>query len=194
MSELDLENLVEHLQCDRCRLADYRTQVVPGVGSLEATLALVGEAPGQQEDMAGVPFVGPAGEMLNRLLTKVGLAREDCWLTNAVSCRPPRNDLSAFPDALTTCPPLWLSGEGGELAALPNLRVIVAMGQTAGSLWFPGKKAHELATMNTMCATMVQQRHIIVVGSYHPSYALRQGQMIENSIVASLTRARRYLD
>ncbi len=184
-------DLIEHLQCDRCRLADYRTQVVPGVGSLNATLALVGEAPGQVEDMEGVPFVGPAGIMLNGLLTKVGLAREDCWITNAVSCRPPRNDLSAFPDALTTCPPMWLSGEGGELAALPNLRVIVALGQTAGSLWFPGKKAHELAALQTF--TNISDTQVIVVGAYHPSYALRQGQMVEDSIVASLTRARRYL-
>ncbi len=185
---------IEHLSCTRCRLADYRTQVVPGTGDHYATLALVGEAPGQREDETGYPFQGPAGTMLHQLVVRAGLEEEPVWITNVVHCRPPRNDLSAFPDALTTCPPLWLSGEGGELAALPNLRVIVAMGQTAGSLWFPGKKAHELATMNTMCATMVQQRHIVVVGAYHPSYALRQGQEIEDSIIASLTRARRYLE
>ncbi len=191
MPEVDT---VEHLQCDRCRLAEYRTQVVPGEGSLDATLAIVGEAPGQQEDAKGHPFIGPAGIMLHYCLVKAGLNGVPLWITNAVHCRPPRNDLSAFPDALTTCPPLWLSGEGGELAALSKLKVIVAMGQTAGSLWFPGKKAHELATLNTLTAYVTKGEAVVVVGAYHPSYALRQGAMVEDSIVASLTRARRYLE
>ena len=191
---------VEHLSCTSCRLADYRTQVVPGVGSLFARLALVGEAPGQQEDVEGRPFVGPAGTMLYSLLHRAGLKYEmkehGVWITNAVHCRPPRNDLSAFPDALDTCPSVWLSGEGGELAARPNLKVIVALGQTAGALWFPGKKAHELAIMNTIDTQTHAgfSKHVVVVGAYHPSYALRQGAMIEDSIVASLERARRYLE
>ena len=189
---------VEHLTCDRCRLADYRTQVVPGRGTLEATLALVGEAPGQVEDTEGQPWCGNAGTLLDTLQMKAGLEDVPKWWTNAVHCRPPRNDLSGFPDALDTCPSLWLSGEGGELAQLTNLRVIVALGQTAGALWFPGKKAHELARMNMtwphLLATERTERRVTVVGSYHPSYALRQGQVVEDSIVASLTRARRYLE
>lgn len=192
-----MTDLVERLLCNRCRLADYRTQVVPGVGSPNATLALVGEAPGQQEDMEGVPFVGPAGTMLDQLLGRVGFRRADLFITNVVGCRPPRNDLSAFPDALDQCPKLWLTGEGGELEALPNLRVIVAMGQTAGALWFPGKKAHEIATMNTLIprylTTAEEEGMIVVVGSLHPAYALRQGKEAEESIVASLRRALLYL-
>ena len=186
MTEVDM---VEMLNCDRCRLADYRTQVVPGRGTLEAILALVGEAPGQVEDTEGQCWVGNAGQMLDTLLECAGLTGVPTWRCNVVRCRPPRNDISGFPDALTMCPSLWLSGEGGELQALPNLRVIAALGQTAGALWFPGKKAHELATMNTMTS-----KGIIVVGAYHPAYALRQGQVVEDSIVASLTRARRYLE
>lgn len=184
---------IEHLQCDRCRLADYRTQVVPGRGDLDATLALVGEAPGQVEDTEGQCWVGKAGQLLDTLVECANLSSIPTWRTNVVHCRPPRNDLSAFPDALDTCPSLWLRGEGGELVSLPNLRVIVALGQTAGALWFAGKKAHELEHLQTF-TTIGQRGGIVVVGAYHPSFALRQGTHIEDSIVASLTRARRYLE
>ena len=194
---LDQWNIVDHLTCDRCRLADYRTQVVPGYGPNDARLAIIGEAPGQVEDTEGRPWVGPAGTVLHQLRRKVGIEDVPTWLTNRVHCRPPRNDLSAFPDALTVCHELWLSGEGGELAALEQLEVIVAMGQTAGALWFPGKKAHQIAEMNTLMprydVKTTKTRWIKVVGAYHPSYALRQGQRIEDSIVASLERARSYL-
>jgi uracil-DNA glycosylase family 4 len=74
--------------CTKCPLSSLRTQVVFGHGNLDADLAMIGEAPGEQEDKHGTPFVGPAGEQFNRLLAAVGLNRESLWITNTCLCRP----------------------------------------------------------------------------------------------------------
>jgi uracil-DNA glycosylase family 4 len=77
--------------CTRCRLSEGRTQVVFGSGSSEAELMFVGEAPGFHEDQQGIPFVGQAGKLLERLLAGIGLTREDVWICNVLKCRPPGN-------------------------------------------------------------------------------------------------------
>lgn len=77
--------------CQACPLAQLRTQIVFGHGNLDADLAMIGEAPGEQEDKHGIPFVGPAGEQFNRLLSAVGLNRESLWITNTCLCRPKEN-------------------------------------------------------------------------------------------------------
>jgi uracil-DNA glycosylase len=77
--------------CTRCRLAQGRTQVVFGSGSPDADLMFVGEAPGFHEDKQGVPFVGQAGKLLERLLAGIGLSREDVFICNVLKCRPPGN-------------------------------------------------------------------------------------------------------
>jgi uracil-DNA glycosylase family 4 len=74
--------------CQACPLSALRTQVVFGHGNLDASLAMIGEAPGEQEDKFGKPFVGPAGETFNKLLAAVGLTRESLWITNTCLCRP----------------------------------------------------------------------------------------------------------
>ncbi len=77
--------------CVACRLAEGRHQVVFGAGDPSALLMLVGEAPGRDEDLAGEPFVGRAGELLTRILAAVGLSRDQVFITNTVMCRPPHN-------------------------------------------------------------------------------------------------------
>src|SRR5829696_533199 len=77
--------------CTRCRLSRGRTQVVFGSGSPDAELMFVGEAPGFHEDQQGVPFVGQAGKLLERLLAGIGLTREDVFICNVLKCRPPGN-------------------------------------------------------------------------------------------------------
>ena len=77
--------------CVRCRLAETRTQVVFGSGNPDAELMLVGEAPGFHEDQGGLPFAGQAGELLERLLAGIGLARDEVYLANVLKCRPPQN-------------------------------------------------------------------------------------------------------
>ena len=77
--------------CNRCGLCQTRTNVVFGVGPKDADILLVGEGPGQQEDLAGEPFVGPAGHLLDDMLSIIDLGRENCYITNIVKCRPPKN-------------------------------------------------------------------------------------------------------
>ena len=173
------------LDCQACRLAGYRTQVVPGRGNWElADIAGIGEAPGRSEDEQGKPFVGRAGELLEELLLEADIDPARIFLDNMVKCRPPDNDLRPFPDAIAACPSRWL---------LPTLdamkpKVIVAFGATAGSLWFPGKKVHELAKL-----ARVLEDGTVVVGSYHPAAVFRN-RSVRESIVESLKRARRVAD
>jgi DNA polymerase len=77
--------------CTRCALAERRTQTVFGVGSPEADLVIVGEAPGEQEDLQGEPFVGPAGQLLDKMLAAIGFSRQDVFICNTLKCRPPFN-------------------------------------------------------------------------------------------------------
>ena len=176
----------ELLTCISCRLHEFRTQVVAGHGDSNATIAGVGEAPGQQEDEHGVPFYpnAPAGRRLDMLLERVGLTRAQIWLDNVVHCQPPNNNLRAYPDAQAICPDLWLRP---MLAGLPNLRVVVAFGATAGALWFPGHTATEMSKLARSC-----KEGYTVVGAFHPAYAVRSGEWVDVSIEASLRRAMSY--
>ena len=79
------------LNCRRCRLWETRTNVVIGVGNRNADIMFVGEGPGQQEDLQGEPFVGPAGKLLDKMLASIGLDREKVYIANIVKCRPPGN-------------------------------------------------------------------------------------------------------
>ena len=90
--------------CTRCALAQGRTQVVFGSGSPTADLMFVGEAPGFHEDKQGIPFVGQAGKLLDKLLAGIGLLRKDVYIANTVKCRPPGNR-DPQPDEKQACEP-----------------------------------------------------------------------------------------
>ena len=79
------------LDCRQCNLCETRNHVVFGVGPEETPILFVGEGPGQQEDLQGEPFVGPAGKLLDDMLSIIDLSRRNCYITNIVNCRPPRN-------------------------------------------------------------------------------------------------------
>ena len=96
------------LDCQQCRLASGRTQVVFGTGNPHARIMFVGEAPGFYEDKQGEPFVGAAGKLLNELLGSIGLSRSDIYIANVIKCRPP-NNRDPQPDEVTTCKPFLLS-------------------------------------------------------------------------------------
>lgn len=182
--------------CNRCggtgkRL--HRTHVVWGeqpedVGDdgemVSWDVMYVGEAPGYQEDLQGTPFYykAPAGRTLRAIIEEVGL---DGYLTNSVKCRPPDNKLDRHPYALPACRK-WLDM---ELAAVQP-KVIVALGKTAGAIWFPGYRAAEIAGL-----ARVLPSGQVVVGSYHPSYVARGvDPTARPSLVASLKRAKRLLE
>jgi DNA polymerase len=111
--------------CERCRLAQGRTQVVFGVGSADADVMFVGEGPGFHEDKQGIPFVGAAGQLLDRMLGEIGLLRADVYITNVVRCRPPGNR-DPLPDEIDACRP-WLVGTIERIEP----RVIVTLGNFA---------------------------------------------------------------
>lgn len=86
------EELTEQcMSCTKCGLCETRNNVVFGVGNREARIMFIGEAPGEQEDLKGEPFVGPAGKLLDDMLSIIDLSRENCYIANIVKCRPPQN-------------------------------------------------------------------------------------------------------
>jgi DNA polymerase len=111
--------------CTLCRLANGRTQVVYGVGNPHADLMFIGEGPGFHEDKQGEPFVGAAGQLLNKLLSEIGLRREDVYINNVVMCRPPGNR-DPYPDEIDACVPYLR-----ERVELIDPRVIVTLGNFA---------------------------------------------------------------
>ncbi|MCX8205624.1 MAG: type-4 uracil-DNA glycosylase [Candidatus Micrarchaeota archaeon] len=90
--------------CEKCQLCKSRTNAVPGEGSPHAKIMLVGEAPGENEDLQGRPFVGRAGQLLNEMLAEIGLRRENVFITNIVKCRPPGNR-DPLPEEKAICSP-----------------------------------------------------------------------------------------
>ena len=98
---------VEIGDCRRCRLCEKRTHLVFGVGDARARLMFVGEGPGYEEDRQGLPFVGKAGQLLNRIIRAMGIAREQVYIANVVKCRPPENR-TPLPDEAATCSPFLL--------------------------------------------------------------------------------------
>ena len=176
----------EHAACTRCELAPFRKNVVGGHGSVSADIMLVGEAPGRAEDEHGLPFVGPAGALLDRLLARAALSRAELWITNVAHCRPPDNNIRPYLWAARTCASIWLELE----IRMVDPAVIVAMGLTAGSFFFPGiQRAYALAGVSRRGLVGGQQRYL--VGSFHPAAVLHAGgRDIEDSIVAALVTAR----
>ena len=89
---MDFMQLEEEIRnCKKCSLCQTRRNTVVGKGNIKAKLMFVGEAPGEQEDLAGLPFVGPAGQLLDQYLDACGIAREDVYICNILKCRPPHN-------------------------------------------------------------------------------------------------------
>jgi DNA polymerase len=115
----------EAATCTRCRLSQGRTQVVYGVGDPNAELMFIGEGPGYHEDRQGEPFVGAAGQLLNRMLAEIEVPRERVYINNVVMCRPPGNR-DPFPDETEACRP-WLD----ERISLVDPVVVVTLGNWA---------------------------------------------------------------
>lgn len=111
--------------CEACRLCKGRHNAVPGEGRRDADIMLIGEGPGEQEDLSGRPFVGPAGQLLDRMLAAIGLGRADVFIANVVKCRPPRNRQPERDEAEACLP--YLRAQ----VALVRPRIIVLLGATA---------------------------------------------------------------
>ncbi|HZD87392.1 MAG TPA: uracil-DNA glycosylase [Gaiellaceae bacterium] len=158
--------------CTRCRLAQGRTQVVFGSGSPHADLMLVGEAPGFHEDKQGVPFVGQAGKLLEKLLAGAGLRREDVYIANVLKCRPPGNrDPQA--DEIEACEPHLF-----RQIELIEPRVIATLGNFATKL-LSGRPLGITRVHGQEQALTIAGRSVLLYPLYHPAAALYTPAMLE---------------
>jgi DNA polymerase len=157
--------------CTRCGLASTRTQTVFSRGNPAARLCFVGEAPGADEDAQGLPFVGRAGQLLDRMIGAMGLSPEqDVYVCNILKCRPPGNRRPEA-DEIATCIPYL-----HEQLAIVNPRVIVAMGNTAVAALLDTK----LGITKLRGQWKLYRGKTLVMPTYHPSYLLRPSpQQIE---------------
>ncbi len=153
-----LESIREYIgECTRCKLCGSRTRIVFGDGNPKAELVFVGEGPGQEEDLQGLPFVGRAGKLLDRLIEEMGLARRDVYIANVVKCRPPENR-TPEKDEIATCSPFLLRQLAvihpraivclGNVAASTLLGVNRPLGQLRGQ-WFDWRGSRLLVTYHT---------------------------------------------
>ena len=158
----ELERLHSRIRkCRKCRLWKGRKRAVPGEGPADAGLFLLGEAPGRREDESGRPFVGRAGKLLDMLLEKSGLEREETFITSVVKCRPPGNR-NPKRDEMAACRP-YLE----EQLALVKPKLVVLMGNVAASAFFTPEEIKEFR------GKLVEKEGLGIFFTYHPAAGLR---------------------
>jgi uracil-DNA glycosylase family 4 len=163
MTRLD-ELAREAMACTRCRLSAGRTQVVFADGSPDADLMFIGEGPGYHEDVQGLPFVGAAGQLLNRLLGEIGLRREDVRITNVVLCRPPGNR-DPMPDEIDACRPIL-----HEHVSLVDPKVVCTLGNFATRVILERPVA-----ISRVRGERYPWQGRVVIPTFHPAAVLRGG-------------------
>ena len=157
--------------CTRCPLADGRTNVVFGAGSPDADLMLVGEAPGFHEDQQGVPFVGQAGQLLDRLLDAIGLTRGDVYVANTLKCRPPGNR-DPHPDEIAACEPHLF-----RQIELVQPRVVATLGNFATKL-LSGRPLGITRVHGQELEVTLGTTNVMLYPLYHPAAALYTPSML----------------
>ena len=169
--------------CIRCPLAATRTQVVFGVGDPDADLLFVGEAPGRDEDLQGVPFVGRSGQLLDRLLAEeLGIDRGSVYIANVVKCRPPDNR-DPKPDEIAACRP-YLT----EQVALIAPKVVVTLGNFATKLLLDTDQG-----ITKMRGASYLVGDVQYVPTFHPAAALRGGGVVLARMRADFVRAKQLM-
>lgn len=150
--------------CTQCGLSDTRTQVVFGVGPCPCQVMLIGEAPGEQEDVQGEPFVGRAGKLLDQILASVHLDRhQNIYIANTVKCRPPNNRKPLL-EEMQACH-VWLEKQ----IEILNPKLIVLCGSVAMTMAFPDERL----TISKQRGQWKQWKNRDTMGVFHPSYLLR---------------------
>jgi DNA polymerase len=155
----------EIITCRDCELAQYRIKVVPGEGAEDADLLFIGEAPGWHEDQQGRPFVGPAGQFLDRLLDSIGLHREEVYIANVIKCRPPQNR-DPLPAEMQSCCK-WLDRQ----IEIIQPQVIVTLGRYSLARYFPNQ------SISKIHGKPRKSGDVIYYPMYHPAAALHQGSL-----------------
>ena len=158
-----LEGIREDIgDCQRCKLCRSRTRIVFGAGSPQARLMFIGEGPGQDEDRAGEPFVGAAGQLLTRIIAAIKLRREDVYIANVVKCRPPENR-QPEPDEIATCSPFLRR----QIAAIRPLFICTLGASAAQTLLGTTEPISRLR------GRFFDYEGIRVLPTFHPAYLLR---------------------
>jgi len=150
-------------ECTRCKLSTTRKSIVFGVGDPNAPLMFVGEGPGEQEDKRGEPFVGPAGELLDKMIEAMGWSRRSVYINNIVMCRPPGNR-NPEPEEVAACKP-FLDARIGSIAP----RIIVALGRPAANTLL-GRDA----PISVLRGKFHDRNGVRVMPTFHPAYLLRE--------------------
>ena len=149
--------------CTRCKLHTLgRSQVVFGVGNPQADLMFVGEAPGADEDVQGIPFVGRAGQLLTKIIEAIELRREDVYIANVIKCRPPQNR-NPEPDEVETCEPFLF-----RQIDVIKPKVIVALGKFAAQALLRSD-----APISRLRGRVFEYRGAKLIPTFHPAYLLR---------------------
>lgn len=161
--EATLQDIRQEMgDCRRCKLAPHRTHIVFGVGSEQADLMFVGEAPGADEDAQGIPFVGRAGQLLTRIIEAIDLSREQVYIANILKCRPPRNR-DPEPDEVEAC-------QGFLFKQIARVRplIVVALGRYAAQTLLQTK-----TPISRLRGHFHEFREALLMPTFHPSYLLR---------------------
>ena len=148
--------------CRRCQLSEGRSNIVFGVGNPDADLVFVGEAPGRDEDIKGEPFVGKAGQLLTRIISAMGLTRDDVYICNVIKCRPPDNR-DPFPAEIEMCEPFLK-----EQLSIIKPRAICALGNFASQTLLKSE-----VRISRLRGQFRDYNGVPMMSTYHPSYLLR---------------------
>ena len=153
----------ECVECTSCNLSETRKNVVVGKGNESAQVVIIGEGPGEQEDITGLPFVGRAGKMLDTALSSVDIdPLEDCYITNIVKCRPPNNRKPSAVESEACMP--WLS----EQVNLLKPKIIILAGSTAVQSFLGIDEP-----ISKIRGQWIEKDNIKYMPIFHPSYLLR---------------------
>ena len=166
--------------CHKCDIAKLRTKVVPGEGAENAEIIFIGEAPGWHEDQQGRPFVGQAGQFLDRLLASINLNRQQVYIANVIKCRPPDNR-DPLPAEIQNCYQ-WLDSQ----IEIIKPKMIVTLGRYSMARYFPGK------SISKIHGTAVKRDNVIYYAMYHPAAALHQ-QSLKQAIETDMQKIPRLL-
>ncbi|MDD3646930.1 MAG: uracil-DNA glycosylase [Candidatus Dojkabacteria bacterium] len=180
--ELTFDQLIEKCKkCSKCRLRSTATQVVPGDGNPKADIMFIGEGPGKNEDIEGVPFCGAAGKFLDELLASIDVKREDVFITNMVRCRPPGNR-DPEDDEIQACRE-WTNA----FIKIITPKVFVLLGRFAMAKFFPKLKISQVH------GNAYRKWNRLFVIMYHPAVALYNGSF-RDTLTNDMTILREILD
>jgi uracil-DNA glycosylase family 4 len=161
---------LDALKCVRCaELSGVRKNVVFGAGSVSAPLMFVGEAPGQDEDIQGLPFVGAAGQLLTKIIEAIGLTRDEVYIANVLKCRPPQNR-QPKPDEILNCKP-YLERQ----IEMIRPRIICALGAFAAQTLLKTEEpiSKLRGQFRDYTGAQSEKTPIKIMSTYHPAYLLR---------------------